>query len=514
MTFHSLHPKGLKVFPLTPEPLNIQAAHVLDSSRPVPPSFKGLPASPFLVPAVLDALTCNSYYISTVEIVPAEADVYCATAARRNGGIILTSDSDMLVHDLGPNGAVAFLNQIQFRGGEGPSASIRVSMCKPREVAKRLGLESLLRLAFEIKKDPSSSFMEALRRARQYKHSVIRDVYYEEFLLEYASETLHSTHSEMAVAANAPVDPSKQLLDPRISEIVLQFAAQSRPQIKMYLPFLIDDTSRSCAWVISASLRSFAYSLLLFLKPEPPKVRAVAEYVRRGLRITSHEGRLLSKEQCLAYAESLMESFREFYKGFGATFIYHYFKAYGVYLVCKWYLDNDKPLPARQALSQLLRGAAGTTLAWLDIHLSAQLQAALYSLRMAKQILRYVKVGAVTGFPTLLRDLDEILIGLEPMDRLVPSRLEAVKDKSPELDNGELLDAIYGMLGEGRAEEPEVEPEIARASSTTEAAPSEFTEVARKSRKKGRRTESKEIPPVSKDPTENTNNMYRILAEA
>ena len=514
MTFHSLHPKGLKVFPLTPEPLTIHAAHVLDSSRPVPPSFKGLPASPFLVPAVIDALTWNSYYISTVEIVPAEADVYCAAAARQNGGIILTSDSDMLVHDLGPNGAVAFLNQIQLRGGEGPSASIHVSVCRPGEVAKRLGLKSLLRLAFEIKKDSSSSFQKALRRARQYKPSVIRDAYYEEFLLEYASETLDSSHSEMAVVANPLFDPSKQQLDPRISEIVLQFVAQSGPQMKMYLPFLIDDTSRSCAWVISASLRSFAYSLLLFLKPEPPKVRALAEYGRRGLRITSHEGRLLSKKQCLAYAESLMESFRGFHKGFGATFIHHYFKAYGVYLVCKWYLDDDKPLPARQALSQLLRGAAGTTLAWLDVHLSAQLQAALYSLRMVKQILRYVKVGAGTGIPTLLRDLDVILNGLEPMDRLVPSRLEAVKDNSPELDNGELLDAIYGMLGEGRAEELEVEAETAGASSTTEAPPSEFTEVARKIRKKRRRTESKEILPVSKDPAENTNNMYRILAEA
>ena len=513
VTFHSVYPNGLRALPDPPKPLVIEAAHVLDSSRPVPPSFKGLPAAPFLVPTVIEALASSSFYAPMVRVVPAEADVYCAAAARAKGGAIVTSDSDMLVHDIGPNGAVAFFNQLELRKSFAGCTSIHVLICRPGEIAKRLALEDLRRLAFEIKKDPSAPFQGALQRARGYKPMGIRDAHYEDFFEEYASKPLDAGPSLTSMPANALVNPSGKWLDPRVSELVLQIAAQTKPQVKMYLPFLIDDPSRSSAWAVSSSLRRFAYSLLIFFEPEPSELRAVAEHSRKGLRIASLEVHFLTKQQSLTYAQVLEGSFFQLHNGSELTASHHLFEAYAVYMVCQWYLENDKPRPARAAWSVLLTGAAGKTLTWMEIHLSAQLQAALYSLRMLKQILRYVTMVARADIPPLLAHLDIILADMKPIERLIPSRLEVVKENPSKLETEGLLDAVFSLLGDGRAEDPKVDADTTEGSSTPDPVPSGFTQVPSNRRKKGRVTESRAIPRVSKEPLKKPNNIYRLLAD-
>lgn len=512
MTFHSIHTNGLRVLPDPPKPLAIPAAHVFESSRPVPPTLKGLSAAPFLVPAVIEALKSSRCYAPIVQMVPAEADIYCAAAARENGGVVLTSDSDMLVHDIGPNGAVAFFDQFELQRSGAGSTSVHVMICRPGEISKRLALDDLQRLAFEIKKDPSSSFQEALRRARGYKPMGITDIHYKKFLEEYASETLDDGPLRESMPANPLINTSEQWLDPRVSELVLQFAAQKEPQVKMYLPFLIDDPTRSPAWGVSSSLRCFAYSLLLFLTNEASKVRSVAEYGRRGLRIASHEVQLLTKQQCLTYVEGLKDRFSQLRGGLESTTLLCFFKAYAIYLICQWHVDNDKPRPTRGTLSGLLTGAAGRTFTWIEIHLLAQLQAALYSLRMLKQILRYVKAVVVADIPPLLGDLDMILEELEPIDKLIPTRMEVFEQGSSSLETGGLLDSVFGLLGDEGAE---VDANNAQSRSSTKPVPSDFTEVPiTKRRRKGRVAESKAVPPVSNEPTNKHNNIYRLLAES
>lgn len=514
VTFHSIHSHGLKALPDPPKPLVIEAGHVLDSSRPVPSAFKGLPAAPFLVPAVIEALTSSPDYATAVQIVPAEADCYCAAAARENAGVILTSDSDLLVHDIGPNGAVAFFNQFGLQRSAAGCTSIHVCICRPGEIAKRLALDDLRRLAFEIKKDPSASFQEALRKTRRYKPMGITDIHYEEFLEEYAAKALDVGHSSMSVPTSPLANPYEQCLDPRVSEVILHFTTQSDPQVKMYLPFLIDDPSRSPAWDVSSSVRCLAYSLLLFLPTGTSKVRSVAEYGRRGHRIASEEVHLLTEQQCLIYVEGLQESIDPLGDRLSDIAHHNLVKAYAIYMVCQWYVDNDKSSPSRGTLSRLITGSACRTLAWTDIHLSAQLQAALYSLRMLKQILRYVKEVVGVNISPLRTDLERMLESLGPLERLIPSRVELIEEQRSMSETEGLINAVFSLLGDGGAEEHQVDEDNPEGSSTSEPVPSDFTEIPNKRRKKARVAQSKAVPSVSNEPPKRPNNIYRLLAES
>lgn len=79
----------------------------------VPEKLTGLPALPFLVPAVIEALG-KSRFRDQTRVVPAEADVYCANHANLNGGTIFTSDSDLLVYDMAENTSVVLFKDIEL----------------------------------------------------------------------------------------------------------------------------------------------------------------------------------------------------------------------------------------------------------------------------------------------------------------------------------------------------------------------------------------------------------------
>ncbi|PQE29346.1 hypothetical protein CJF32_00010919 [Rutstroemia sp. NJR-2017a WRK4] len=76
-------------------------------------SYTKLPALPFLVAACIEALQGSNSYRDIVEMVPGEADAFCASYLSKHGGIVLTGDSDLLVHDLGANGSVTFFKDVE-----------------------------------------------------------------------------------------------------------------------------------------------------------------------------------------------------------------------------------------------------------------------------------------------------------------------------------------------------------------------------------------------------------------
>ncbi|KAI4146515.1 MAG: hypothetical protein L6R39_003434, partial [Caloplaca ligustica] len=137
------------------------------TSPPLSASLRTIPAPPFLVPAVLDALARSNQYAAITTVVPGEADPYCALAARNLDATILTSDSDLLVYDIGPKASVMFFNQISTSPGEAVLDTVlQANVFVTAAIAKRLQLPNLHRLAYEIKADPTVSFAEALRRAK------------------------------------------------------------------------------------------------------------------------------------------------------------------------------------------------------------------------------------------------------------------------------------------------------------------------------------------------------------
>ena len=191
------------------------------SAKKVAPSFRGLPPPTFLVPAVLDALRSSKYAPST-NLVPGEADIYCARAAQKDGGIILTSDSDMLVYDLGPSGAVAFLLDVKLTGEEPVGRQVagceilKATIWCPKVIAERLGLPDLQRLAFMISQDPHMTMVKAVQRARKSAEAVEG---FKVFVEEYDIGSSIPNHSTQCRDNLDSVTVRCQHFDPRVSEI-------------------------------------------------------------------------------------------------------------------------------------------------------------------------------------------------------------------------------------------------------------------------------------------------------
>jgi len=106
---HAANPTPGRPPPASPRP----TSQVLFNNIATRPTLTALPPVPFLVPAILDTLRVSGTYRSMVEIVPGEADSYCARYLKQSGGIVFTGDSDLLVHDLSSVGAVCFFKDIE-----------------------------------------------------------------------------------------------------------------------------------------------------------------------------------------------------------------------------------------------------------------------------------------------------------------------------------------------------------------------------------------------------------------
>ena len=105
----------------------------------------------FIVPAILFALK-QSRYARVAKLIPGEADPYCARKAHQQGGLILTTDSDLLLYDLGHQGFVAYLDSVEFpQCSDEGRRSTKARIFRPSEIAAKLQLPDLLRLAFELK---------------------------------------------------------------------------------------------------------------------------------------------------------------------------------------------------------------------------------------------------------------------------------------------------------------------------------------------------------------------------
>ena len=399
---------------------------ILNSSRPITLTNKGLPAAPFLVPAVIETLSTSSY-ARAIEIVPGEADSYCADAAYKLGCIVLTSDSDMLVHDLGSQGAMAFLNQVEIRDADAAAICpvIQAYVHKPSEIAERLKLEDLVRLAFEVKEDSRATLQEAVQCAKGYLDGASKQEDFDIFSREYRRGIPLPEMLEVLPEDDIGLFSTRRHLDPRVSELVLQAPQES---ISMFLPFLIDDPSRASAWLIGSSIRCLAYSFLRFRRHSFRGQSSIVEHSRKGYRMMHTKVVLHSKQQCIEEAQEFVEDLSVFREHTGVVSSSVFWRLYGIKEVCKWYSETAREIPTTKALKRVMIGTATKLLTWEDIHLTAQLESALYSLRILKQVahLRDIRLSADTSL--VQKALHEGLNDLPALDTLMPSRLELKRD--------------------------------------------------------------------------------------
>lgn len=479
---HGTYLSGFEVSKETAPIAPITAAETIDSTRTLTPTRQALPTPAFIVPAVLDALRVSGY-ASVTSVVPGEADLFCARAALEPNRTIFTNDSDLLLYDLGASGEVVFLNQFEIKCSPSGCAILYAHVSQPSKIASRLGLRGLRRLAFEIREDTSIHLRSAVMRAKQSvailapESPSVRQRAFKKFESEYDTN-LSGFEAITRARMTFGTDVSQgSFLDPRVSELV----SRSPYPSSIFLPFLTDDRSRISAWDVSRELRYFAYSCLVF-KNSDTSLEQVSEYLRRGSRIVEDDVSLLSCEETIEYATTLVEKlerFKIFLADFSTQAIW---RPYALCEVFGWYYDSGKKLPSKDTLITVFSGSIKSEkLSWNEVHISAQLQAVLYSLRMLHQILRHligdaeemikadrmVRKGTliedVTGYASLLEFryehakqlpyellvLDELLRTLPLLGELIPSRLELTATRAmPAAEVEHLLDELISSAQE------------------------------------------------------------------
>ncbi|KAL4811573.1 XPG domain containing-domain-containing protein [Aspergillus unguis] len=407
-------------------------------SRPISTRYHNLPVDPFMVAAVFEDLkyrwnwlnikniSADSLggYLSHSEVFPwaslthmvtGEADTSCANAARLRNASILTNDSDLVLHDLGHHGAVIILDSVELIRSNfiHPSPSfVKAAMLRPSLVAQRLNLPGLLPLGFQLKTYPKNSLMELLQQSKHVL-ALAEHAAYQDFAIEYQGD--HAGIQRQAL------NQTRGFLDTRVSELVWQYELPTEYTIKgiphVYLPILIEDHTRRCAWDNGRDYRSMAYSLLNISRPRNERHEYVSEFIRRGQRIVKDKLQLQDESGISARIKTfeaqldalratigIQNSPRDFWMLFAVRVVYG--------------TDFQFTKGDIQSLEQFLRlGHMGKRLQWLDLHLTAQIHAVLYSLRMLKQLIDLLnpEYAVVLG-------LKASLGGLPPLHAMMNTR--------------------------------------------------------------------------------------------
>ncbi|KAI0396009.1 hypothetical protein F5Y17DRAFT_420809 [Xylariaceae sp. FL0594] len=438
-----------------------------------------VPKPPFLIPGVLEILRAHQEWGPLVEIVPGEADMYCAEYVRQHGGTILTTDSDLLVADLGENGTVSYLSDIIpaehvpsptselsdiVPAGQSPtSVGLTALKFSSRAIEKSLQLDipgGLGRVAFEMEKH-GLKFNQATRPGKVMALTGSRKLRFQEFLEDYTFKTYlpkdHFIHGVLST------------LDARVAEIVVQAltldgsGAETRgpDSMSMFLPVVIEDRSKKSAWYMSTAVRELAYGVLQ--RYSSYQARTVFEY--RLLDASDRLGRRVDvpgpkelDEQCASLASTLEQLASRLAAGHKKQMLWLAFAISQEILWSK--LEQRSPLSislinntgARKTENnkdKTTAGKEGDIYDWDIIQFTARVQATFYSLRMAKQFLQVAahlsSKDSTTQLPKSMLDLHNQLKHLPPIVEwpLVPNMSRALATAR----EARVLAAVMDVLG-------------------------------------------------------------------
>ena len=427
-------------------------------NRSLPARWRSLPENSFIVSAVFEDLKerwtrqriqeecqisayqlaeCEYPWAEITTMVPGEADLECARISNITGAAILTNDSDLLVHDLGPHGSVVLLNSVQSQVEIQNSTETEIQGLRlhPQNICQRLGIEDIRRFAFELKRNPHLSFLELLHLSKGPFSTKNSAANYMSFLSEYPYM------EDVFVGLECKLQ--NQLLDPRVSELFWQFEL---PKIfrgteppRFYLGILHEDYARRCAWEQGRNYRALGYSILNLSRPVTAQIPTIHEFVRRGERIVAEQVTLSDTKTVTADLNALEERLEFARKVFGHD---HRLSFWILFALSEIYRDS-KPMsrPNASRLERLLReGYMGDKTDWTDIHLVAQIHAVLYSLRMLKQLI------GITSKDRLVSQFNTVLTCLPPLHILLASRYNITRS-FPTGEPGRLVCQLFRAYG-------------------------------------------------------------------
>lgn len=490
------------------------------------------PAPAFLVAAAIESLT-SSRFKHVVHIVRGEADPYCAALARAIDGVVFTGDSDLLVHDLGPCGAVVYFSSIQTQLGL-PDIPVRAVGYWPAQIIQDLGVKgSLVPLAFAIQKDCYRPLKSSVSASRGYDQKTDE---YIAFSQQYVAIPQHSIpkdptflHSELAIIPHY----ARQLraIDPRLSELIVSALDNKEDHacLSIYLPFLTEDPERAAAWNIGKPSRTLAYSILLSSHASTRHGIKVKEHIRRSQRIAEHIITPLSAAEIIPSSPSIANTFHNLTSPQPSLSIEKKWRLFSLFTLCTALLEQDKPVPSKALLISLLsqRRSQSSPPAsqrhdqiWSHTHLSAQFEAAIYSLRILKQCsLVFLGLGDAppsgnansTISPKLyesVKDLNDTLSSLPALSQVFDIRSDTDADSEEDMAAIDMLLRVLDVSGLDDGSVLQKKDETSSASGGT-------NQKKRKSRKRGKKPQSEEDSETMEDEAGGVqaNNMFFLLSQ-
>jgi hypothetical protein len=441
-------------------------------------------------------------------VVPGEADTYLAEAARTYRASVLTGDSDFLIHDLGQSGSMIFFDSIEvieLENSDGPEFGIRGAELSQELISKKFGVRNLQRLGFELKHSPHTSFQTLIQRCKTYAADEQPSDLYSEFLKEYGITTLRPI-SELASGS----------LDPKISELCLQYqqselrSGSEAPHI--YLPLLIENCARRSAWAGGGSrIRALAYSLLDMAFPSTNTSRHVTEYSRRGARVGPINVDILDGSEIDAIAKSVLDGLRSTtICGDGQALInWKTFALSEIWLPSE---DNNNVILSPEGMRKFYEGGYTTSrVTWDDIHLTAQVQAVFYSLRILNDLIS-VAIPGLEGCDArgIAGQLLDALSALPPMRTLFQSRSDMKRQDIPEGGADNAVQILTKLISERSEENEASEPECQQDPSGSSGSETMEDFVMPSGRKKRRRKFSSS---ASHPLRIKSTNVYDILSQ-
>lgn len=372
-------------------------------------SFSHMLSPPFLVPCVVEALSSHLEYNQILYVTPGEADDYCAKYVQENGGVVLTSDSDLLVYNLGIQGNVCYLDDI---GLERFEPDFCCQMYSSENMLERFSLShehGMAALAFEICENPSATLQTLLERAKKAPSSAKKTS-----LLDFASR--YTLASKIALLDETRPQTCK--LDARISEFVLRCSPESRIQRSLtsyesatlamiYLPQLVDSPQLPDAYVISADVRCAAYSLMVNYSKGNAPYNTVNQHSRQHNIQAGKSVSLMNADNTTILLDSiniLLDKATEMDPNPTNT---EYWIMVSIIQEVIWSIKQD-----RQSLNHRVikcRASNNVVMDWNSIHCLAQFHGSYYSMRMLKQISDYLIDVEHVKLPRQVHDLNRRL---------------------------------------------------------------------------------------------------------
>ena len=333
---------------------------------------------PFMVASVIEHLR-KGRYSSLVQVIPDEAEVGCllyACRASQEEVAILSNDSDLLVYPSASDKSLTLVllrsleQVIEFETG---TKVLMANCLRPSEIIRRLQIPSLHLLAFQRRLDPSASFGMLKQRAKT--PPVLTEILqkFDDFISDYPVDILDQ--------AQGSVSKCSSVADPRLAELQYQYlgsrhaiASDGLAKLHMYLPSLFEDTDREAPWKHGSELRELAYSLFNLSTQAQLSRNTYIEYSRRGRLIRPKEVVFLSSDELVEVFDeetSLLQQVHSCNTTDEAIAMWH-----------------------QLALEEVdLKRQVETRFNSLPtFHLSACVQAVLYSLRILKQVWELVRM--------------------------------------------------------------------------------------------------------------------------